>query len=64
MPDEIGWLTPEDEALLDEARREAMLEAPATEADDAELERHCAEAKRFRLKLKTAEKKELNDTGG
>ena len=39
MPDEIGWPTPEDEVLLDAARREAAREAPSTAEDDAELER-------------------------
>jgi len=49
MPDEIGWLTPEEEAALAEARAEADKVAPLTEAERLETERDCEAAKRYRL---------------
>jgi hypothetical protein len=49
MPDEIGSLTPKEDAELTAARHAAFLESPSTEAKDEELARECEEARRSRL---------------
>jgi hypothetical protein len=57
MPDEIGELSPEDDAELTAARQSALRESPSTDAEDAELERDCEAARRYRLKLEAAREK-------
>jgi hypothetical protein len=57
MPDEIGNLSPEEDAELTAARQAALRESPYTDAEDAELERDCEAARQFRLKLEAARKK-------
>ena len=49
MPDEIGWPTPEEEMMLAAACAEANAAVPSTPEDDAQLERDCAAAERYRL---------------
>lgn len=51
MPDEIGWLTDEEDAELTAARQSALRESPSTDAEEAELERDCAAARRYRESL-------------
>ena len=56
MPDEIGWLTPEQEAVLDRVAAEIAKDGLPTEAEDAELARDCAAARRFRVRQEQREK--------
>jgi hypothetical protein len=46
MPDEPGWLTPEQEAKLDEIAKNLPVKTPAQREESA---RRCEEAKRYRL---------------
>ncbi len=46
-----GWLSPEDERILDEVAKTVR---PKTKAELAETNRRCAEAKRYRLEQEAA----------